>query len=76
MTTRRMTAADYAEAGVAPPPGFSAPDERGYGFWMTPDGRYMSARRRPGFTVWMGETPAPARCDECGDETGQCGCRL
>lgn len=75
MTTRPMTAADYAAAGIDPPPGFCEPPAR-RGFWMTPDGRYMSENPRPGFTIWFGpETERPARCDECGDETGQCGCR-
>lgn len=52
MTVRRMTAEDYAEAGVEPPPSF-----RGY---------EITGR-------WHDE--APERCEACGDETGECGCR-
>lgn len=48
MTVRRMTAEDYAEAGVEPPPSF---------------------RKLP-----VRDESAP-RCDDCGDEQGECGCR-
>lgn len=41
MKPRRMTAADYVEAGIAPPPEY--------------------AEEHP-------------RCDECGDEQGECAC--
>ena len=62
MAVRRMTAADYAEAGITDPE--------------------IIARIRGHDTTgsWYdeldhdGEGSAP-RCDECGDETGDCGCR-
>lgn len=48
---RRMTAADYAELGMDPPPSYRGHEITG---------------------VWIDEMPV--RCDECGDETGECGC--
>lgn len=84
MNARKMTPADYAELGLPPPDHLLVEEVVAEacafgraGFWTTPDGKFMSASPRPGFTLWSEPEPAVRpRCDECGDETGQCGCRL
>lgn len=68
MALRRMTAADYAELGVPVPPHMVLHCIRGYeinGRWE--DEAYAAGAQRRG-------PPVETRCDECGDETGECAC--
>lgn len=55
-----MTAEDYEEAGIEPP-GEDTLYDRIQGLRLT--------------GVWFEEWPEEfPRCEECGDETGECGC--
>lgn len=72
MTVRRMTAEDYAEAGIDPPdvdsdfpcPIGSCQRHRACQYLNHP---------RCGLRL-HGEVESASRCVECGDETGECLC--
>ena len=72
MTTkpRPMTPEDYAEAGIPVPEHMRDPEAPRARDWQLSDlvGLYFTAtvHKHGGYT--------DERCDECGDETGECGC--
>lgn len=67
MTVRRMTLEDYAEAGVAPPPEFIHVARP----WSLDDlvGMRFTAR-----VSVPNNIEVHSRCEECGDEEGECSC--
>lgn len=68
MTARPMTAADYASLGIEAPPEFCT---LGVGCEMYGI-CYARAQGRPDMCGQV--DTSPVRCEECGDETGECHC--
>lgn len=71
MTVRRMTAEDYAEAGLPIPEDIAEPE------FLCPIGscqRHRACQYLNHPRCGLHAAVEAERCDECGDETGECFC--